>query len=129
MVVVGYVCSEKDDDRSHNFVNEKTLTETSSSECHFSDAGKAAGADIQSNVRPGETSRCDSWVIVQDPLSPTLCSRWRSANGRCKRHKPGDIESIEILKDASSTAIYGSRELMVIVLVTTKSGKSGKVPG
>jgi TonB-dependent SusC/RagA subfamily outer membrane receptor len=35
---------------------------------------------------------------------------------------PGDIESIEILKDASSTAIYGSRGANGVVLVTTKSG-------
>lgn len=38
-----------------------------------------------------------------------------------------DIESISVLKDASSTAIYGSRGANGIVLVTTKSGKSGRV--
>lgn len=38
-----------------------------------------------------------------------------------------DIESIDVLKDASSTAIYGSRGSNGIVLVTTKSGKSGKI--
>lgn len=38
-----------------------------------------------------------------------------------------DIESIDVLKDASSTAIYGSRGANGIVLVTTKSGKQGKV--
>lgn len=38
-----------------------------------------------------------------------------------------DIESIDVLKDASSTAIYGSRGANGIVLVTTKSGKAGKV--
>jgi len=37
-----------------------------------------------------------------------------------------DIESIEILKDASSTAIYGSRGANGVILVTTKNGKSGK---
>ena len=39
---------------------------------------------------------------------------------------PGDIESIEILKDASSAAIYGSRASNGVVLVTTKKGKAGK---
>jgi TonB-dependent starch-binding outer membrane protein SusC len=38
---------------------------------------------------------------------------------------PNDIESIEILKDASSTAIYGSRGANGVVLITTKRGKSG----
>ncbi|MCF0189729.1 MAG: TonB-dependent receptor [Marinilabiliaceae bacterium] len=40
---------------------------------------------------------------------------------------PSDIESIDVLKDASSTAIYGSRGANGVVLVTTKSGKEGKV--
>lgn len=39
---------------------------------------------------------------------------------------PGDIESIEILKDASSTAIYGARGANGVVLITTKRGREGK---
>lgn len=39
---------------------------------------------------------------------------------------PADIESIEVLKDASSTAIYGSRGANGVVLITTKKGKAGK---
>lgn len=39
---------------------------------------------------------------------------------------PGDIESIQILKDASASAIYGSRATNGVVLITTKSGKEGK---
>ena len=40
---------------------------------------------------------------------------------------PSDIESIDVLKDASSTAIYGSRGANGVIIVTTKSGKEGKV--
>ena len=39
---------------------------------------------------------------------------------------PGDIESMEILKDASATSIYGARGANGVVLITTKRGKSGK---
>ncbi len=39
---------------------------------------------------------------------------------------PGDIQSIDVLKDASSTAIYGARGANGVVIVTTKSGKEGK---
>ena len=49
--------------------------------------------------------------INQDPLS--------SLN-------PGDIEDITVLKDASSTAIYGSRGANGVILITTKKGKAGK---
>jgi len=40
---------------------------------------------------------------------------------------PNDIESIDVLKDASSTAIYGSRGANGVIIVTTKSGKEGKI--
>ena len=39
---------------------------------------------------------------------------------------PNDIESIEVLKDASATAIYGARAANGVILITTKRGKSGK---
>lgn len=37
-----------------------------------------------------------------------------------------DIESIDVMKDASATAIYGARGSNGVILITTKSGKSGK---
>lgn len=40
---------------------------------------------------------------------------------------PNDIESIEVLKDASSTAIYGARAANGVILITTKRGKKGKL--
>ena len=39
---------------------------------------------------------------------------------------PNDIESIEVLKDADATAIYGSRGANGVVLITTKKGRAGK---
>ncbi|MDF2188116.1 TonB-dependent receptor [Paraflavitalea sp. CAU 1676] len=49
----------------------------------------------------------------------------RGANGLATIN-PSDIESIEVLKDASATAIYGSRGANGVVMVTTKSGKAGQ---
>lgn len=46
--------------------------------------------------------------------------------GSLESVNPNDIESLEILKDASSTAIYGSRGSNGVVLITTKSGREGK---
>lgn len=50
------------------------------------------------------------------------------ANGQSPffNFNPSDIESIEILKDADATAIYGSRGANGVILITTKKGKSGK---
>ena len=41
-----------------------------------------------------------------------------------QRHQPGDIESISVLKDASSTSIYGARAANGVVVITTKRGLS-----
>jgi TonB-linked SusC/RagA family outer membrane protein len=43
------------------------------------------------------------------------------------RINPNDIESISVLKDASAAAVYGARAAFGVVLVTTKSGKAGKI--
>ena len=49
------------------------------------------------------------------------------AGGNLDGINPNDIESIDILKDAASAAIYGSRAANGVILVTTKQGKTGKV--
>ena len=49
------------------------------------------------------------------------------AGGDINSINPNDIESIDVLKDAASAAIYGSRAANGVILVTTKQGKAGKV--
>ncbi|MES1224624.1 MAG: SusC/RagA family TonB-linked outer membrane protein, partial [Bacteroidota bacterium] len=46
--------------------------------------------------------------------------------GNLKQINPDDIESIEVLKDASSAAIYGSRGANGVIIITTRKGRSGK---
>ncbi|WP_443939359.1 SusC/RagA family TonB-linked outer membrane protein [Pedobacter sp. MW01-1-1] len=90
--------------------------------------GKAAGVDITSNERPGQVgsilirgvrsinaSNAPLYVVDGIPLS----------SGGIEAINPNDIENIDILKDASATAIYGSRGANGVVLVTTKKGKAG----
>jgi TonB-linked SusC/RagA family outer membrane protein len=49
------------------------------------------------------------------------------AGGSIENLNPSDIESIDVLKDAASAAIYGARAANGVILVTTKQGKSGKI--
>ena len=49
------------------------------------------------------------------------------AGGDINSLNPADIESIDVLKDAASAAIYGSRAANGVILITTKQGKSGKM--
>ncbi|RYD93706.1 MAG: SusC/RagA family TonB-linked outer membrane protein, partial [Sphingobacteriales bacterium] len=91
--------------------------------------GKAAGVDITSSQRPGtlgainirgsrslSASNTPLYVVDGIPL----------ISGGIENLNPLDIESIDILKDASSTAIYGSRGANGVVIVTTKQGKAGR---
>lgn len=58
---------------------------------------------------------------VTDPMSANA----GYANNPLATINPSDIESIEVLKDASAAAIYGSRGANGVILITTKSGKAG----
>lgn len=92
--------------------------------------GKAAGVDIGSNERPGQVgsitirgvrsiSASNSPLYVVDGIPLT--------SGGIDFINPTDIESIDVLKDASATAIYGSRGANGVVIVSTKKGKNGKL--
>ena len=90
------------------------------------------GAGITMNIR-GQTSLSasseplyviDGVPIISEDLSG-LFSGGQSTNSLADLN-PNDIASIEILKDASATAIYGSRGANGVVLITTKRGEAGQ---
>jgi len=59
--------------------------------------------------------------------SPLIIMDGVPYNGSFSEINPNDVERIEVLKDASSTAIYGSRGANGVILITTKSGREGKM--
>jgi TonB-linked SusC/RagA family outer membrane protein len=110
-------------------------------------AGKASGLRVTQNSAQvgggskfrirGETSISagnDPLVII-DGFPVSASSDLKSGNRYSAGNmdnilesiNPGDIESIEILKDAGATAIYGSRAGHGVIIVTTKRGKAGKL--
>ncbi|GAA4317241.1 TonB-dependent receptor [Compostibacter hankyongensis] len=73
----------------------------------------------------------DGVPVTSTPLN-SLASNFQNINGLVSPLNsitPDNIESIEILKDADATAIYGSRGANGVVLITTKKGTSGKTEG
>jgi len=98
--------------------------------------GKAAGVHVTSNLKPGElpvlrvrgnrsigASNEPLYVIDNIPMVNSLgVNSFTMAD-----INPNDIASVEILKDASATAIYGSRGANGVVLITTNKGKKGRV--
>lgn len=72
----------------------------------------------------------DGLPIDNDPVisgSGTGFTATRNQRNPLNSLNPSDIESIEVLKDASATAIYGSRGANGVILITTKRGQQGKV--
>ncbi|MEZ4884399.1 MAG: TonB-dependent receptor [Chitinophagales bacterium] len=92
--------------------------------------GRAAGVQVNlADARPGGSSN----IVIRGNVSvaPNGNSPLIIVDGlpfdNLNDVAPDDIANIEILKDASSTAIYGSRASNGVILVTTKSGKAGQI--
>ena len=131
VVVVGYGIQKKSDvTGAMARVGEKELKAMPVRNALEGMQGKTAGVDITSSQRPGEVGGINirgvrSITADQDPLY--VVDGMIIQNGGIENINPSDIEAIDILKDASATAIYGSRGANGVVLVTTKKGKEGKV--
>ncbi|WP_440425575.1 SusC/RagA family TonB-linked outer membrane protein [Prevotella sp.] len=130
VVVIGYgTVKKKDLTGAVTSVSAKDLANIPVSTASEAIQGKMAGvtvtttegspdAEIKIRVRGGGSlSQDNSPLYIVDGFPVSSISDIA----------PNDIESIDVLKDASSTAIYGARGANGVVIVTTKSGKEGKV--
>ncbi len=127
VVAVGYGTVKKSDlTGAVASVGQKDLTAFPTTNVVQSMQGRSAGVMIQStNGEPGE----DFKITIRGATSINASSEpLFVVDGLVGGSMPpsGDIAAIEILKDASATAIYGSRGANGVVMVTTKSGKAGK---
>ena len=131
VVVVGYGVQRKSDvTGALTRVGEKELNLKPVNNAFEALQGKAAGVDITTSERPGEVGSIRirgtrSISADQGPLY--VVDGVPLQAGGIESINPRDIEAIDILKDASSTAIYGSRGANGVVLVTTKRGQEGKM--
>ncbi len=92
-------------------------------------AGKLAGVLIQNQSgEPGADPRIQirASSSVNGNSNPLIVVDGYPISGNLGTVNPNDIESLEVLKDAASAAIYGSRGANGVILVTTKKGKQGK---
>ncbi len=137
IVVIGYGTKKKSDvTGALSSISEKTIRERPVTNVLQAIQGKAAGLNVATNIKPGElpavrirgtrsinASNEPLYVVDGIPLVSALGVTSFSINDI----NPNDIASVEILKDASATAIYGSRGSNGVILITTKKGTKGKV--
>ncbi|RAK35897.1 UNVERIFIED_ORG: TonB-linked SusC/RagA family outer membrane protein [Chitinophaga ginsengisegetis] len=144
VVVIGYGTStRKDLTGSIARVNSKTIQDQPVGNVINALQGRMAGVEVsQSNGLPGSGTSIKIrgqysinsgveplYVIDGVPFNFSLSVYQTGSNGTVNplnSLNPGDIESIDVLKDGDATAIYGARGGNGVILITTKKGKAGK---
>ena len=130
VVVVGYATvKRKDLTGSVASVKSEELTKVPTSDATQALAGRMAGVQvIQSDGQPGSevSVRVRGGISITQDNEPLYVIDGFPTEDGMSNLDPADIESIDVLKDASATAIYGARGANGVVLVTTKSGSSQK---
>ncbi|MCX8019198.1 MAG: TonB-dependent receptor [Chitinophagaceae bacterium] len=130
VVVVGYGTQRKRDVTGAIVsVSEKALREVPVANLQQALQGRAAGLEVQ---RVGNQPGAGAQIRIRgnrsitgsnEPLIVVDNIPW---DGNLNDINPDDVASVEILKDASATAIYGSRGANGVILVSTKKGRSGE---
>ncbi len=131
--VTGSISSVKGDDLTRNIpvsVNQGLQGMVAGVQVNRNDGAPGAGISLTIRGANSFTGSEPLYVIDDIPVvsAPTpggAEDNFQTINGLSFLN-PQDVESIEILKDASATAIYGSRGANGVVLITTKKGKAGK---
>ncbi len=141
-VVIGYGTSKRRDILgSVSSVGSEELTEIPSASFDAALQGRASGLQVtQSGATPGGKVRVlirgvnsissatePLYIIDGIPVDNGITSKTRGdAINPLSTLNPNDIESVEVLKDAAATAIYGSRGSNGVILITTKGGRTGE---
>lgn len=133
IVVIGYGTQKKSDvTGAIAQVDQQTITEIPATDFAHALKGRVAGVEFQStSSRPG----ADMQIRIRGNRSlgdadgesnePLIVLDGIPYSGSLNSINQGDIKSINILKDASATAIYGSRGSNGVILITTKRGDTG----
>ncbi|MHA8070709.1 SusC/RagA family TonB-linked outer membrane protein [Aquirufa ecclesiirivi] len=138
IVVIGYGTQKKSDlTGSVSSIKTDQLMERPATSLNQALSGRMAGVQVSTNSgRPGgrTTVRVRGFSSINSSNNPLYVvdgvmlpqGNMNQFSSAIDYLNPNDIVSVEVLKDASSTAIYGARGANGVILVTTKKGKSGE---
>ncbi len=130
VVVVGYATQKRKDlTGAVGSVNMKDFEKAPVKSFDEALAGRVAGVAVASNDgQPGSIANIvirGAGSITQDNSPLYVIDGFPTEASNANAISPADIESIDVLKDASATAIYGARGSNGVILITTKKGKTG----
>ncbi len=132
VVVIGYGTSSKERiTGAVASVDSEEIQQYSNANIDQAIVGKLPGVDILTNARnPGDGNTITirgAGSITRDANPLVVVDGFPLAEGSSLNVlNPNDIESIDVIKDAASSAIYGSRAANGLIMVTTKKGRSRK---
>ncbi|MFV0506655.1 MAG: SusC/RagA family TonB-linked outer membrane protein [Bacteroidales bacterium] len=131
VVAVGYGTVKKSDlTGSVSSIESDIISKVATPDAAGALQGRVAGVNIQRAVgAPGEgfSIQVRGLSSINNSNSPLYVIDGIPTSSGLGDINPEDIEAIDVLKDASATAIYGSRGANGVVIVTTKRGKAGKM--
>ena len=128
IVVTGYASQRKKDiTGAVTVVSAKELTAVPTASVTQMLQGRAAGVNIGNDNSPGGGTmvRIRGFGSINNN-SPLFVIDGVPTQGTLNQLNPNDIESMQILKDASAASIYGARATNGVVIITTKKGKVGE---
>ena len=127
LVIVGAAVKKSDLTGAVARVSSEELKKIPTANINQALQGKVPGVYIQSNPAPGSKAsiKIRGSNSIQYGTNPIYVVDGLVIDGGIDMLNPDDIATIDILKDASATAIYGSRGANGVVVVTTKKGKKG----
>ena len=128
VIVVGASMKKSDLTGSVARVTDKTLQQIPTADLNSALQGKVAGVFIQNSAKPGEAAsiKIRGNNSIQYGTSPIYVIDGLLVDQGFEMLNPNDIATIDVLKDASATAIYGARGANGVVVITTKKGQKGK---
>ena len=127
VVVLGYTSAKKKDIiGAVSVVSSEDLKITPSANLAVQLQGRAAGVTVTSSGQPGAAAvvRIRGFASAGNNNPLYVIDGVPTDDG--SKLNPNDIESLQVLKDASSASIYGSRASNGVVIITTKQGKAGR---
>ncbi len=128
VIVVGASMKKSDLTGSVARVTDKTLQQIPTADLNTALQGKVAGVFIQNSAKPGEAAsiKIRGNNSIQYGTSPIYVIDGLLVDQGFEMLNTNDIATIDVLKDASATAIYGARGANGVVVITTKKGQKGK---
>ncbi|HLF36116.1 MAG TPA: SusC/RagA family TonB-linked outer membrane protein, partial [Cyclobacteriaceae bacterium] len=127
VVVTGYTSqSKRDITGAITSVDTEKLSEMPAASFAQQLQGRAAGVSIGQDNRPGAAPmvRIRGWGTINNN-DPLYIIDGVPTKSEIQAINPNNIETIQILKDASAASIYGSRAANGVIIITTKKGKTG----